>query len=141
MNDRDRLAQLQGLLARLERMPPSDKRDWMLREVRARAVDVETGVPTAPLRAPAQSDAAAHVEDVQARASRKPVERKVAAPPSATQRPVPASPAMPEFRLDMAEPARRPDGVDLLAAGGLLTFDEQPAVAATSRPWSGGLRG
>src|SRR5690349_19939495 len=50
MSDRDRLEQLQGLVARLERMPASAERDWMLREVRARAVDVETGVQPDVLR-------------------------------------------------------------------------------------------
>ena len=51
MNDRDRLCQLEALLARLERMPASAGRDWMLAEVRGRAVDVETGMPPTPMRA------------------------------------------------------------------------------------------
>ena len=51
MNDRDRLGQLEGLLARLEQMPASPERDWMLAEVRGRAVDVKTGMPSTPLRA------------------------------------------------------------------------------------------
>jgi hypothetical protein len=45
MNDRVRLDQLRRLLDRLERMPASADRDWMLAEVRARAVDVETASP------------------------------------------------------------------------------------------------
>jgi hypothetical protein len=44
MSDRHRLEQLPGLLDRLERMPASADRDWMLGEIGARAVDVETGV-------------------------------------------------------------------------------------------------
>src|SRR3954447_24611774 len=60
MNDRDRLEQLRALLVRLERMPVSAERDWMIGEVRARAVDVETGVkPAAP---PARSEDAPHRE-------------------------------------------------------------------------------
>src|SRR3954451_23805386 len=51
MNDRDRLEQLRALLVRLKRMPASAERDWMLGEVRARAVDVETGVKPAAMRA------------------------------------------------------------------------------------------
>src|SRR3954468_14645482 len=51
MNDRDRLEQLRELLVRLKRMPASAERDWMLAEVRARAVDVETGVKPAAMRA------------------------------------------------------------------------------------------
>ena len=47
MNDRDRLEQLRGMLDRLERMPASPDRDWLLGEVRARTVDVETGAPPA----------------------------------------------------------------------------------------------
>src|SRR3954470_614615 len=61
MNDRDRLEQLRGLLDRLERMPASADRDWMLGEVRARAVDVETGVRPAAVRALAREDADAEV--------------------------------------------------------------------------------
>src|SRR5881398_1641115 len=57
MNDRDRLEQLRELLARLERMPASGERDWMLREVRARAVDVETGVRPVAMRALPGDDA------------------------------------------------------------------------------------
>src|SRR4051812_5606960 len=51
MNDRDRLEQLRALLVRLKRMPASAERGWMLAEVRARAVDVETGVKPAAMRA------------------------------------------------------------------------------------------
>jgi hypothetical protein len=56
MNDRDRLAQLRGMLARLERMPVSSERDWMLGEIRARAVDVETGIRPAAVRARSRED-------------------------------------------------------------------------------------
>src|SRR3954454_12987001 len=57
LNDRDRLEQLRGLLDRLERMPASADRDWMLAEVRGRAVDVETGVRPASVRALPQDQA------------------------------------------------------------------------------------
>jgi hypothetical protein len=51
MNDRQRLDQLRVLLDRVERLPTSTEREWMLSEVRARAVDVETGVRPRPMRA------------------------------------------------------------------------------------------
>jgi hypothetical protein len=50
MQDRRRLEQLHVLVGRLERLPASRHRDWMLLEVRARAVDVESDVPAAPIR-------------------------------------------------------------------------------------------
>jgi len=39
-----RLAQLRALVARLERLPASPRREWMLEAARARMVDVETGL-------------------------------------------------------------------------------------------------
>jgi hypothetical protein len=53
----DRLEQLRALLVRVERMPASAGRDWMLGEVRARAVDVETGVRPAAMRAQSENGA------------------------------------------------------------------------------------
>ena len=51
MNDDDRrLARLRGLVVRLERLPESAQREWMLGEVRARMVDIDTGFPPQPLR-------------------------------------------------------------------------------------------
>src|SRR3954451_9717403 len=61
MKDRDRLEQLRALLARLERMPASAEREWMLGEVRARAVDVETGEKPAAMRALSGDGAEAEV--------------------------------------------------------------------------------
>src|SRR3954449_9515834 len=50
MNDRDRLEQLRGLLDRLERMPASADRDWVLGGIRARAVDVQPAMTPPPVR-------------------------------------------------------------------------------------------
>src|SRR3954447_4268658 len=61
MNDRDRLDHLRRLLDRLERMPASADRDWMLAEVRRRAVDVETGIAPAPMRALPQDELEAEI--------------------------------------------------------------------------------
>jgi len=50
MHNRDRLRQIRVLSERLERLPASPERDWMLGEVRRRAVDVESGVRPIPMR-------------------------------------------------------------------------------------------
>ena len=50
MNDRERLTQLRALRNRLEGLPASPERDHMLREVRSRAVDIESGLKAAPVR-------------------------------------------------------------------------------------------
>ena len=50
MTDQHRLAQLKVLLDRLERMPASPDRDYMLAEVRSRAVDIDTGIKPSPMR-------------------------------------------------------------------------------------------
>jgi hypothetical protein len=132
MKDRDRLDQLRGLLDRLERMPASPDRDWMLAEVRARAVDVETGVQPAPLRALPQSE-----PDAEPSAARAPRPEPV---PARVRRPKPVS------RVPVSEPVAAPvhvgsvEGVvDLLEQGGVMSLDEPPAAMA--RPWAAGLRG
>ena len=50
MADESRLAQLRALVARLERLPASPRREWMLEATRARMVDVETGFPPETMR-------------------------------------------------------------------------------------------
>jgi hypothetical protein len=156
MNDRDRLEQLRALLVRLERMPVSAERDWMVREVRARAVDVETGVKPAAMRARSADGAQAEIP-LAPKASRTEAAKTVAPPKPrrapASRRPAaraerggsPAMPATPGPRSSLAVAGRRPaqeSVVDLLEQGGVLSLDDQPARAdAASRSWSGGLRG
>jgi hypothetical protein len=132
MKDRDRLDQLRELLARLERMPASADRDWMLAEVRARAVDVETGVATAPMRALPHGEPASEVAGEPApRAARQRRSRRA-------QRPTLVHPPMPA----PVRESRPEDVVDLLEQGGVICLDDSPAAAtAASRAWSGGLRG
>jgi hypothetical protein len=43
MSADDRVRRLRALINRLERLPASPESEWMLREARARMVDVETG--------------------------------------------------------------------------------------------------
>jgi hypothetical protein len=156
MNDRDRLEQLRALLGRLERMPASVERDWMLGEVRARAVDVETGVKPAAMRplsgdgaereipaAPAPSDIEAAETVPPPKPRRRPASRRPAArAPWGAPR---ARLATPASRSSLAAARRRAaheSVVDLLEQGGVLCLEDQPAVAdGASRPWSGGLRG
>jgi hypothetical protein len=140
MNDRDRLDQLRRLLDRLERMPASADRDWMLAEVRGRAVDVETGIAPAPLRALPQDELEAEIA----------AERSPRPAPVKTHR---RKPSRRGQRARLGQPAVRmppvatherghEEVVDLLQQGGVMCLDDAPAAATgASRRWSGGLRG
>jgi hypothetical protein len=46
----ERLARLRELVAQIERLPGSTRREWMLTEARARIVAVETGEAPQPMR-------------------------------------------------------------------------------------------
>jgi hypothetical protein len=134
MNQRDRLDQLRGLRDRLERMPTSADRDWMLAQVGARAVDVETGAPAGPLRARQEDEPKAEraVERAPRRTRRRP------ASPAQRVRPVHVVPAIPA--VVVRTPAHH-ESVDLLEQGGVMCLDDPPAAGAgASRPWSRGLR-
>jgi hypothetical protein len=138
MNTRDRLEHLRTMLDRLERMPASADRDWMLSELRARAVDVETGVKPAKMRALPRDDANAEVavaESERVRPAATPARRepmRVARSRPATARAVSISPSPPAHE----------NADDPLQPGVLLSLDEPPDdAAATARPWASGLRG
>jgi hypothetical protein len=140
MNDRDRLDQLRGLLDRLERVPASADRDWMLAEVRKRAVDVETGVAPAPMRARPQDELEAEIA-----AERSPRPRPVKTPRRNSSRRAQRERLIhPEVRMSSVATHERghEEVVDLLEQGGVMCLDDAPCAAtgATGR-WSGGLRG
>src|SRR5690349_382111 len=123
MNDRERLQQLRGMLDRLERMPASPDRDWMLSEVRARAVDVESGMPAGPMRRLPSDEADLEIAEsrtVPRKASRC-MERRSASGPTRARlaRPAPLI-AAPE----RAPRAAREAAVDLLAGDTLLCLDD-----------------
>ena len=73
MSEHHRLGQLQEMVSRLEGMPSSTERDWMLAEVRARAVDVDTNVRPAALRKLPTEEARS--DDAQRFATSKPARR------------------------------------------------------------------
>jgi hypothetical protein len=136
MNERDRLDQLRRLLDRLERMPASADRDWMLAEVRARAVDVETGIAPAPLRALPQDELEA---EMAAERSPRPAPVKTRRR-KASRRAQRATLGHPAMRVPPV--AAHEDVVDLLHQGGVMCLDDAPATAAGASRWkSSGLRG
>ena len=77
MSGKERLEQLKELVGRLEQLPSSAERDRVLGEVRARAVDLDTGV--AP-RAMLEVTVVEPYEQVPARAPRQPVPPREPAP-------------------------------------------------------------
>jgi len=149
MNDRDRLEQLRVLLHRLERMPASADRDWMLSEVRRRAVDVETGETPRALRSLPREDP--NVEIAPARvASREAVDTVARQSPATPAKPshqptlraALSAPMSPSTPVPVRETAGYKAAVDLLEQGGLLCLGDPAAgTAAASHPWSGSLRG
>jgi hypothetical protein len=143
MNDHHRVEQLRVLIERLQRMPASPKRDWMLSQVRSRTVDVESGVRPEPIP-PRTLDEPAP--------PREPVGRTPASPPAApaeihstaTEPPVVPAP------VDAPRPApraRTDAPIDLLEQAGVLCLGDLPDAPATethhvvSPPWARGLRG
>jgi hypothetical protein len=126
MSEEDRLTRLRALIARLGRLPASPESEWMLREARARLVDVETGEPPAEMRP---------------RAVDPPVEPRREA---AVRRPAKPRSEAPARR----DPPETPDDASAapIGAGGLLWLDDPASEARDdddleSRPWRRGLRG
>jgi hypothetical protein len=144
MNDQHRLDQLHALIARLERQPASPDRDWMLREIRARAVDVETGERPTPVR-PRNPDAVAPpAEAVPDRAKPRGTRPQ---PPAIAPIPAPAPAPAPIVEPRSRADAGRDGRIDLLEQGGVLCLGEPPAAMpertgrVVSPPWARGLRG
>ena len=138
MSGDNRLKKLRDLVAQLERLPDSAERERMLREVRGRIVDLDTGVAPRPMR-PVEDESAADVRRPRALPLPEPV-RPVQVPPD-----VPAS--VP--RADVEDESSSIGIVDLLALGvdDLLSLDD-PAPSGPERdggpaapPWTRGLRG
>ncbi len=137
-----RLTQLRALIARLERLPESPRREWMLQEARARMVDVETGYEPRPMRSLAEESAPLdHARSVQ-RPSPQP------APAAAPRRPLPPEaspePAPPRTPMPSQEPSPPTFGDDTLLWLGDPS-DDAPAEpgdgSPDAAPWRRGLRG
>jgi hypothetical protein len=148
MNDRVRLEQVRALRDRLERLPASPQRDRVLDDVRRRAVDIESGMPTAPMR-PLESEDEVRLPE--------PAGATSASDPSRI-RPVrhatPTTPHPARVRTDFTRGrtstggarAARPTATPL-QAGVRLCLDDDVAVSCEldgRRPaahWTRGLRG
>jgi hypothetical protein len=135
VSNEQRLQRLRELVAQLERLPASADRERMLREVRGRLVDLDTGVaPRAMLPIEAEAIDAAD-----------PVPRAVRAP-----RPRPPLPARAAPRPRPVPPPDPPKPVDPTSLGvsDLLSLDDPaPPPPREERPerrggpWTRGLRG
>jgi len=150
-----RLEQLRVLLDRLERMPASPNRDWMMVEVRARAADIEVGVRPEPLRSrdgdaairPTEATGPARAKLIDAVASPATRSRPgTIVPPTGARaveppQPAPAPPrgavsavsgvavSAPVEPTGPARVAAADDPVGLLEHGGVLCLGEPPAEA------------
>jgi hypothetical protein len=127
-----RLKRLRELVVQLEQLPPTAERDRMLREVRARVVDVDTG----------ETPRAFSATDVDPRLAAKPAPPPKVVAPKPVERPQPLKrvptplrepvrPATPDFAADV-----------LLSLDDSAVFwpDEAEAEHVTA-PWTRGLRG
>jgi hypothetical protein len=137
-----RLKRLRDLLDKLERLPASAERERMLREVRARVVDVDTGEsPRAMLPVDLES-----TRPVYAGPPATPVPKPVLRTP-ADQRGRPRMVRVPE----PAKPVRVAPVVAVTLTGGpvgagdVLSLDDSPSpephAGPAAGPWTRGLRG
>ena len=129
MTSEHRLARLRNLLQQLERLPASAERDRMLREVRDRVVDVDTGVePRAML--PVDSDSMFAGDHASPAIRARKTDVRVPADSSRRADPGPI-------------PLIGDDGLPRVGAGEPLSLDDvTPAQGAdAARPWTRGLRG
>jgi hypothetical protein len=135
VSSEQRLQRLRDLLAQLERLPASADRERMLREVRGRLVDVDTGVtPRAMMPIEAEAMQAA-----------EPAPRAVRAP--RPRPPVPASDARPPRAVPPPEPPKPVETISLGVSDLLSLDDPAPSPPREERserragPWTRGLRG
>ncbi len=145
MSGDDRLERLKDLVARLEQLPASDARDRVLGEVRARAVDLDTGVTP---RAMLPRDLAGRA--VSARSDRRgahavPLPAPVKVAPPAPEERAPQLPTWSPAPAAASAASAIHAAIDLLAADERLCLEESPQAPAPGeqghRPWARGLRG
>jgi hypothetical protein len=141
MSGDDRLERLKNLVARLEQLPGSVARDRVLGEVRARAVDLDTGFTPRAMLPVDPAGIAGELEPDRRRT-------RFVAPP-ATAKVAPTAPSAPPRPVKSPPTLRAPatHAIDLLAADERLCLDEPPPLHAEApgeqahRPWQRGLRG
>ena len=142
-----RLMQLRALVDRLERLPASPRREWMLREARVRLVDVETGDEPRPMRtlheasAEPSLDLPGHRHRGERAVKRPSAERPSAAPAAAAaQEPPPSAPEPAPPRTAGWEPTP-----STLFTDEVLWLGDPPADPGSGSkgvaPWQRGLRG
>jgi hypothetical protein len=158
-----RLKRLRELIDHLERLPASAEQERMLREVRARLVDVDTGVtPRAMLPVGPEPTPPAHADPPAIRrstpAARTPVGGRrtrgaVALPEPAEPARVAPNEAVPRGRPDVPRagssfataavraPLLGPDELLSLDDSALFAPDGDARVERPSFPWTRGLRG
>lgn len=141
MGDRERLEKLRALRDQLTRLPPSEERDRMLREVGSRTVDLESSEPRAPVRPRgAKPDVTVDPPPAQVvpdHAPRRP-RRRPARPPRTTTR---GAAGRARSRADAADAfiaSVRP--TPELPEGLMLSLDDD-VETHRERPWTRGLRG
>ena len=134
MSSADRLGQLRELVGRLERLPVTEERDSVLRKVRARVVDVDTGVTTPQVAA---RTAVVVVDDPRVR----PDVPRVARSGGRRSRPSECAPPRVGHAVAMGGSS------DVLAVDRRLSLEDLEAPDATAfgtfghRAWTRGLRG
>jgi hypothetical protein len=143
-----RLARLRALVDRLERLPASARREWALAEVRARIVDVETGVSPQAMRAlepdpPMRPTEPPAAPSMNGDAVKRPSSHGES-PARNGRAPRPLSRG--EAPRVTAEPASIDADAAALGIDGLLWLDDPAADTAGepgngAAPWRRGLRG
>jgi hypothetical protein len=148
-----RLKRLRALLDRIERLPASARREWMLQEVRSRLVDVETGVQPHPMRAPYEEKVAAPLEPssqvTKGRAVRRSRSRPVRAAAALRPQPEDSTQEMPSPVPVRSRVAGPDPATVMLGNDEVLWLDDQPSHTETKpadgsrgvAPWRQGLRG
>ena len=159
MSSEHRLRRLRELLARIEQLPASSERERMLAEVRARVVDVDTGVtpramlpvdlvptratdprpPTAP--AP-KAVARTRADHDRGRHDGQPPQRSKAVPAAVSA----SGPRITAVGLSAAEDRK---WLALVATNKVLSLDDAAQLSSAGearvghdrRPWTRGLRG
>jgi hypothetical protein len=153
-----RLRRLKELLARIEQLPASSERERMLGEVRARVVDVDTGVtPRAMLPVdlvptlatdPGPPTAPAPKEIASTRADHD-RGRPDGPPPQRSKAPEAVSPSGPHTAAVGLSAAEDREWLSLVATNEVLSLDDSAQLASAGearaghdrRPWTRGLRG